>query len=59
MILLVSKFEKNWQNIKLMITRCAIWHYWSLKRFKCWPVELYPGFQRIFFSDRYFAAKLR
>ena len=30
-ILLVSKFETNWPNIKLIITFCTIWHYQGLK----------------------------
>ena len=30
-ILLTSKFEKNWPNIMLIITFCAIWHYQDLK----------------------------
>jgi len=30
-ILLVSKFEMNWPNIKLIITFCALWHYRDLK----------------------------
>ena len=29
--LLVSKFETNWPDIKLIITFCAIWHYQDLK----------------------------
>ena len=30
-ILLVSKFETNWPDSKLIITFCAIWHYRDLK----------------------------
>jgi len=30
-ILLASKFEMNWPNIKLIITFCAIWLYRDLK----------------------------
>ena len=29
--LLVSKFETNWPDIKLIITFCAIWHSQGLK----------------------------
>jgi len=30
-ILLLSKFEMNWPNIKLIIAFCAIWHYQGIK----------------------------
>ena len=30
-IFLVSRFEMNRPNIKLIITFCAIWHYRDLK----------------------------
>ena len=31
-ILLVSKFEMNWPNIKLIMTFCTIWHYWGFTK---------------------------
>jgi len=36
-ILLVSKVEMNWPNIKLVIIFCAIWHYQGLKGNRYWP----------------------
>ena len=42
-IFLVSKFEMNRPNIKLIITFCAIWHYRDFKG--------YMAYQRIRFKN--------